>query len=333
MNEQISNKIRVAGLICTIMVLYRHSLNYLAFFGNWNGEGISRIVENSFSILTEIAVPFFFVVSGFFFLKKDYNNYRSYFLMVKGKFKSLIIPFLFWNLIGLLVMSVVAFGDVRDMSFGKHLSSLLFSEWYGPLWYVRDLITMMLFVPLYGWIFKRAHPLVLTIMGVLLFLYWIPVDCSWVSSEGVFFFYLGGMISKRDSLLTYKAGIVPFAIIGFVWISLIVVLYGHSNVWVEKVCILTGIFSLWNAIDLLSGRMNNFFIRYSSYAFFLYVTHFYLEKILKSGVAHFFYGNDIAAVVTYLIVPVITILLVIPIGILWRKLSIGTYSIVVGGRA
>jgi len=333
MNEQISKKLRIAGLVCTVMVLYRHSLNYLAFFGNWEGEGVSRIVENISSILTEVAVPFFFVVSGFFFLRKDCDSVNSYCSMVKNKFRTLMLPFVIWNLVGMLVMGIVAFDQVCDKTFGEHLRTFLFSEWYGPLWYVRDLITIMLLVPLYGWIFKMRNYIPFIIIGALLFLYWKPVDCSWISSEGLFFFFVGGLLSKRDSLLEVKMGVLPTAVLVVTWLSLTGVIYWFSNMYVEKLCILSGMMSVWFVLDRCPMRMSTLLFRYSSFAFFLYVTHFYVEKVLKNGVASFFYGNDIAATITYLLVPIVTILLVVPAGVLWKRISPKSYSIVVGGRS
>lgn len=64
---ELSSKIKIASLLCTMMVVYRHSLNYLAFFNSWTGHGISGFVEDGVSLLTEIAVPYFFIISGFFF--------------------------------------------------------------------------------------------------------------------------------------------------------------------------------------------------------------------------------------------------------------------------
>ena len=68
MNKDLSVKISIAGFICTLMVVYRHSLNYLAFFHSWSPQGLNGIVEDSCMRLTQIAVPYFFMVSGFFFL-------------------------------------------------------------------------------------------------------------------------------------------------------------------------------------------------------------------------------------------------------------------------
>ena len=64
MNKDLSVKISIAGFICTLMVVYRHSLNYLAFFHSWSPQGLNGIVEDSCMRLTQIAVPYFFMVSG-----------------------------------------------------------------------------------------------------------------------------------------------------------------------------------------------------------------------------------------------------------------------------
>ena len=78
MNKDLSVKISIAGFICTLMVVYRHSLNYLAFFHSWSPQGLNGIVEDSCMRLTQIAVPYFFMVSGFFFLGKNYYEPQSY---------------------------------------------------------------------------------------------------------------------------------------------------------------------------------------------------------------------------------------------------------------
>ena len=46
MNKDLSVKISIAGFICTLMVVYRHSLNYLAFFHSWSPQGLNGIVED-----------------------------------------------------------------------------------------------------------------------------------------------------------------------------------------------------------------------------------------------------------------------------------------------
>ena len=72
LNVSLSHKIKVASFLATIMVVYRHSLNYLAFFNTYSGEGVNGWVQDGIMRLTQIAVPYFFVISGFFFSRKNY---------------------------------------------------------------------------------------------------------------------------------------------------------------------------------------------------------------------------------------------------------------------
>lgn len=81
MNKDLSVKISIAGFICTLMVVYRHSLNYLAFFHSWSPQGLNGIVEDSCMRLTQIAVPYFYGIR-FFFLGKNYYEPQSYRQMI-----------------------------------------------------------------------------------------------------------------------------------------------------------------------------------------------------------------------------------------------------------
>lgn len=69
----------------------------------------------------------------------------------------------------------------------KYILQLLNSDWNGVLWYVRDIMTMMALVPLYSWIFTVNNRWLYTVLFILLFINWWPVECRWVSSEGIFF--------------------------------------------------------------------------------------------------------------------------------------------------
>ena len=52
--------------------------------------------------MTEVAVPFFFIVSGFFFMRYAYTSINEYFDMVKKKTKTLFVHFVLWNVLGII---------------------------------------------------------------------------------------------------------------------------------------------------------------------------------------------------------------------------------------
>ena len=67
MNKDLSVKISIAGFICTLMVVYRHSLNYLAFFHSWSPQGLNGIVDASYSNSSSL---FFYGIRFFLFRKE-----------------------------------------------------------------------------------------------------------------------------------------------------------------------------------------------------------------------------------------------------------------------
>ena len=196
MNKDLSVKISIAGFICTLMVVYRHSLNYLAFFHSWSPQGLNGIVEDSCMRLTQIAVPYFFMVSGFFFLGKNYYEPQSYRQMIIKKIHTLFIPFVIWNVTGALCLLPFDKKAVGTDIFSV-IQNLFNSHWYGPLWYVRDLMVVMMLYPIYGWLFRIKSSLPIWITVTVLFYLWKPIDCSVLSSECLVFFVLGGLIGKH----------------------------------------------------------------------------------------------------------------------------------------
>lgn len=325
--QELSDKIRIAGFICTIMVLYRHSLNYLAFFNSWSGYGINKMIQGNVLTFTEIAVPFFFIISGFFFFKYSYS-FNTYTTMIKKKYKSLLIPYIIWNIGGLLMLYAVDKSKIGN-TFIYYTENLLYSKWNGPLWYIRDLIIMMILVPIYQWIYYVNKFWLYSIFSIILFLYWIPVDISLLSSEGLFFFFIGGILSKHD-LLSQKCSYIITLLLFILWLGLSINIIAINSIYVHRINTLIGIFVFWQLLNYIPYK--KILIKLSSYSFLIYVMHSYIVKILKKTIAHFFYGNEIAALITFLILPPITAYIIILIGKNWKKFSTKTYNIVTGNR-
>lgn len=330
-SKSLSDKIKIAGLLCTLMVLYRHSLNYLAFFNSWTGMGISKIVEDSMSKFTEIAVPYFFIVSGFFFLRNSYYERGSYVVMIKKKAKTLFLPFLIWNIAGAAFLWFIAPDKVGNGVFSC-LYNLLQSNWYGPLWYVRDLMIMMILIPLYNWLFLYNR-IWLYIIALLISGYmWIPVSSSLLSSESVFFFLIGGVIGRYPQTLSVILPVRYVCLLSIVWFSLSTGIIPIANVYVHKMNTLIGIVVFWMVINYMKKNAKRNLLVYAEYSFLFYVVHAYPMKAVKQGVGHLFSGNDMAALITYIMLPLLTAAVIYQVGKLWKKYFPKSYKIALGGR-
>lgn len=328
-SKQLSNKFKIASLLCTVMVVYRHSLNLQAFYEEGEYKLISTTIETGISKLTEIAVPFFFLLSGFFFFRSTYYKKSEYTQMILKKSRTLFIPFLFWNLAGIIPLLINHQFIIENHIF-QYILMLLNSDWNGVLWYVRDLMTYMLFVPLYGWIFVFKKNWIYFIIIVLLFYHWIPVTTSWPSSEGLLFFFLGGIIQKCNTILNYKC---PLKILSLLFILWMISCFIYPHLWaIHKYNTLLGLFIFWNSLDYLKETWKKWLLKLAPYSFFIYVTHFYLIKGLKISIAKYFHGNEAIAISSYFILPIIVIFITIVLGKNWHKYAAKSYLFITGGR-
>lgn len=113
------------------------------------------------------AVPCFFVISGFL-LFYNVNNYSKevYFRKLKKRFKTLLIPYLSWNLIYLflywligqdkMVLSEVPNLFTKETTFIDFILTVFVRPIDGPLWFIRNLIAMVVLSPVLYFIIKKT---------------------------------------------------------------------------------------------------------------------------------------------------------------------------------
>lgn len=186
-------------------------------------EGIINILSALFSqILPSIAVPAFFLISGFLFFRDiDSWDPAKFAGKLRSRAKTLLLPFVLWILIGAVTSSCYYFAlyFFRDVplseysDFFRHLTHCFTdydlgevrTSWLGfqsqvgfpiivPLWFLRDLIVVTLFTPLIFFGIKRLG----IWMPLILFTSWFTM--LWIYIPGfhatAFFFYtLGAYIS------------------------------------------------------------------------------------------------------------------------------------------
>lgn len=335
MTKELSDKIKLVSLVCTIMVVYRHAHTMEAFFGgDCPSCHVYNFVARGFTGITSIAVPYFFLISGFFFFKQSYYADGSYMAMLKKKLHTLFLPFCIWNLLAIYPLwhsgKIVA-----EPHWYMYVADFLHSDYNGPLWYVRTLMLFMLLSPLYDWIFLldrrigRKWELVVQLAAVLyIFCIWWPMDSKTFSTEGMLFFLLGGILRKHERwlgrLMPAKYAYPLFAL----WIASCFLL--GLDYWTSKIHLLFGVFTFWNVIrhGAGKGRMASM----AGYAFFIYVNHFILLKIIKTLLAPFFYGSEAMALLTFLFSPWVVALAMWKVGELWNHFFPKSYAFVTGGR-
>lgn len=214
---------------------------------NYNQWPVVRYLMNfACEVLPTICVPLFFFISGFlFFYNADFNE-STYKRKLKSRYKSLMIPYLIWNFIGFLILLtqihprfIPFFPLLQD--FRVDISTFLCSFWViqlpmgtgdftcpidGPLWYVRDLIILIVAAPFLYYIIKKIGIGLLVLLGLAWFFTLLKgIGLHELSHQSIFFFPLGAYfgINRLNFVCLIKesriASFAPYVYIVFVVID------------------------------------------------------------------------------------------------------------------
>lgn len=165
--EKQSRAIEILRFPLAVLVVCIHTYYFNTQHINQIGGGtLASIVEDFIDlisiVLTDCAVPMFYVISGYlYFLKKQQYSFHEYLDKTKGKCLTLLLPFFCWNLIAIaahpnlfvnatITEKILGFWSTR-MEWG-----CLAGPWDGPLWFIRDLFVTMLFAPAIAWFIRKT---------------------------------------------------------------------------------------------------------------------------------------------------------------------------------
>lgn len=320
--------------------------------------------------ISTIAVPVFFLLSGYlFFSRLDPWDWRTYGDKIRKRVRTLLVPYLLW--VSLAILWMVASNLFRHYFSGGEwsISETLSSNGWGlmywncarnfqyaeslnilgwtmpsafpydsPLWYVRDLMVLCLFVPAIHWMLRKTKGWVLALLYPLYLLnIWIPLEGF--SIEGVFFFGLGAFLQMRGKEMTevfdrFRIGSYILLILG---VLLCVITYGNRELWgyVRKLFALPGTVAAYNICAALLKKgwlKDNRFLAACSFPIF--AGHAIgLPKIIDRLVNRFIPGTgDIVLFLKYLLRPTLIVLIIMAVFYLAKRFIPKTTALFTGGR-
>ena len=145
------NRLDILRVLLTVGIVCRHATS----------ENLQPVVW-----VTEICVPLFFVMSGYLFFRNTPERpsvgwFRN---KIQSRFFTLLIPYLIANIIAWLCY-FFAIREVPSMVsgfLGDKWKNPLFVFWTGPinlsLWFIRELILLVLLSPLIYFLLRYRRP-------------------------------------------------------------------------------------------------------------------------------------------------------------------------------
>jgi hypothetical protein len=332
----ISEKLKVVSFIGVIFVVFIHStlLNISEFVFFDNAQMFLRGIWNSF-------YPLFFSISGYLFFVGIKGEKQEFFYKYKSRFRSLLIPFIIWNVLFLSIMLLLKYNPLTGGMINSDFSMLfelnvfgwfyeLFIEPIGfHLWFIRDLIAMVFFAPV---IWFLIHKVKLFFIGLLIFfnIYFndLPLLGSFVP------FSIGAFIAINNFKLNLKPKIMVllFSVLSIVfgWLRV----KGLNLHALEFYYAWAPFLMIWFGYDVLvkKGVRFNLIHKFTSYSFFIYVFHEPYLNIFKKMILKISAGQEWGVWCSYLISPIVTVFIAILIAMFLEKYVSTIYKYCNGGR-
>ena len=298
-DELLSRSVDLLRFPLAVMVLFIHTKGYADF----NIEAMHANPLSSYSlfqficimlseVLTHIAVPTFFLISGYFFFYKLKDwNVNVYWGKIKKRFYTLFIPYILWNLILVLLRFVVAI--IKGENANDFIFPYISDGWYSifwnitkeisgpinfPMWFVRNLMFLCLVSPLIYIYVKRLKIIGLVVLASL-YLMRLHSPFIGIGFADLFFFAVGAYFSiNRISFVDIFSKVrVPIGMLTLLLLGM-VVWFGckrtETGTALFPFYVLFGVCTAINIASLLVGRfiiLPNRFLANSS--FFIYASH------------------------------------------------------------
>ncbi len=354
MNKYLSIKLTVLASFSMLMVVYLHSYNltYVNMGFIEVKKDYTYFIEEFFSRgITKIAVPLFFIISGYLFFLNMEGTVNEFLIKFKKRFKTLVIPYLFWSAWGLLLyyilQSISQWSNfftrehIKDYSVNELLSTLFINPIPYQLWFLRDLILIICLSPLIYFAIKQLkYLIVLVLLGTWL----CGFNFIIISNESLFYFVCGAFLSlTKSKLVQVEFKIQPY-IFSSLWVCLVLckttlTYIGYENTTlvdvITKLSIIAGIIAVWSFYDNLMEKRDlpvNELPLIFSFSFFLYVFHEPVLTIVKKASLNIIGAGEMTALLIYIIAPVITISISILVGYFLKRNMPNFYKIITGGR-
>ena len=315
-------------------------------------------VMNLFSsVLADVCVPLFFFISGFLLFYYSAFSKEEYLTKIKKRVYSLLVPYLIWNFIAFIILLIQVHPKVISFfpllkDYRVDIISFMSSFWVTnlpvamsgpanpintPLWFVRDLMVLVVFSPIIWWLIKKTGIFVVILLGIVwFFTLGESVGFPGLCHQSLFFFPLGAFFGIRHLdfvTLAKKMRWTPYI---YAIIAIMDALTKDTpfSGLLHHFEILIGMITFVYLVSLFLEKGKIHVCSFLAGAsFFVYALHnLFLGKMMKVVLMVVKPESQILVLLIYFLMPTITILLCLVLYKALCRFSPTVSSVVIGGR-
>lgn len=361
-----------------VMVVVIHSwspLRLMPFNPDWDSFtgmdfaiGLQVLLSN---VVAKVAVPAFYVISGYlFFLHVKTFNRNTYITKISKRARTILFPYILWNLLALLRSITL---DLKDVAINAApLSEILATikerislstfwncntwglenaNWLGqitpgsgpiliPMWFLRDLMVVIVFTPIIFYVLKRFKLTALSILA-LNYITGIWPIIPGISINATFFFSLGAYFSihGKDIVIEFQKYRIP-AYILYIPLTIAELLFNSTSSWwgnhIYPFYMILSVVVVFNIIAaFITKEKGMWLVEMQKYTFFIYGAHNLFGFTIANFLLQVIPGHSthwMGISICYLLAPIIAILTCIYTQRLLRKWCPQLLASLIGGR-
>lgn len=217
-NPDFSKRITALRFLLSVFVVFIHAVPDNVHFSSGDincldgaSIWIRAIVYFFAQFLGQIAVPMFFIISGYLFFAKP----KPAIISIKSKSKTIALPYFLWNVIAIVLIFIaqsISYTEsyfpqnlIKEWSFKDYLlafwSNNSFDNLAGPVvaqfWYIRDLLCLMIISPLIKIIARKYPYTYITVIALLYIFNIIGIIPDYLGFVGALFYFSIGYYAVK----------------------------------------------------------------------------------------------------------------------------------------
>lgn len=346
-----SDKLRLLSFFSIILVLYIHS-DFHDYPHEIQGMMFNFMLQDFVSgMIGRCAVPFFFAISGYLFFQgideEDTYIYVKLWMKIRKRIRTLLVPYLIaclFPVIFYLVLEYIPGIDdfMNTKGFSENLEKPLIELFYfifwdagngSPyafqLWFLRDLILIVLLSPLFytlgKWIGK------ITVCGLFFILSYFSIPVLPIC--GMFWFLFGTCFLDKLSCIKSNWILVVFFLFCVFELFFPLLIWEYLRIPI----IILGILSFWVLYDKLVSisfelSKHKLWMTCCNFTFFIYLYHEPTLNVVRKLLIYPFPHSSFSFAFSYLVSPWLFVLFWIGFGMFFKKLFPRVYGVCMGGR-
>lgn len=338
--QQFRNKINCFTFFFSMLVIWVHSYNAKLFLGTGQtADAVDRAERLLGDVVAQVAVPGFFMISGYLF----FRSFTMERLEQKwsSRTRSLLIPFLLWNLIYYIAYAAgsripwlcdILGKGIIPVNVKAVLDAVLRYRYNYVFWYLYQLIILVLLAPLIYLALSRKTVRYLY-LGILTAGLIAGVRLPQLNLDALFFYSYAADFALNHKEMAegswtkkrFLSGAAVLAAAALVyWYS--IRFFSVAGIAIYRFLVPAALWFMADEARLLQARP------WMKINFFLYAVHFLLVRFINKAAALYLPGLPAIPVMLYLFMPGAVLLLSYPMAVLLQRYLPWLWKVLNGGR-